>query len=200
MRKGPRKWKIRWKREFYSKVESFNIQICDEDSEETSNDEHEAGVVATGKDEDTGRTDDPVDVPRKMGNVELLSRVGEIAIAKRIEEGKRKQQTLFQIISMMSIQKCLKIIKLENAIRDFVEAWCYFWVVNGEQEEFDADIPIKEEQIFDNNNNDDDDQSDAEEKSDEEDQEDFDSKARWRCELSDLSILEKEENLKPHII
>ena len=74
------------KEEFYSKVESLNIQIYDEDSEETSNDENEAGIVTSEKDEDTGRTDDPVRMYLKeMGNVELLSRVGEIAIAKRIE-------------------------------------------------------------------------------------------------------------------
>ena len=49
------------------------------------------------KDDDSGRTDDPVRMYLKeMGNVELLSRVGEIAIAKRIEKGKKKQQTLFQ--------------------------------------------------------------------------------------------------------
>ncbi len=194
------------KEEFYSKVESFNIQIYDEDSEETSNDEHEAGVVATGKDEDSGRTDDPVRMYLKeMGNVELLSRVGEIAIAKRIEEGKKKTADAFSksIISMMSIQKFFEDYEAgERQIRDFIDLDATFRSVNGEQEEFDADIPIKEEQIFDNNNDDDDDdQSDEEEKSDEEDQEDFDSEASdENNELSDLSILEKEENLKPHII
>jgi len=40
-------------------------------------------------DDDTGRTDDPVRMYlREMGTVELLSREGEIAIAKRIEAGK----------------------------------------------------------------------------------------------------------------
>ena len=39
--------------------------------------------------DDTGRTDDPVRMYlREMGSVELLSREGEIAIAKRIEAGK----------------------------------------------------------------------------------------------------------------
>ena len=42
---------------------------------------------ATGEDEELGRTDDPVRMYlREMGSVELLSREGEIAIAKRIEE------------------------------------------------------------------------------------------------------------------
>ena len=82
--------------EFYSKVESLNIQIYEEDGEDISNDDHETELVTTEKDEDTGRTDDPVRMYLKeMGNVELLSRVGEIAIAKRIEEGKRKLQMLF---------------------------------------------------------------------------------------------------------
>ena len=41
------------------------------------------------KDEDVGRTDDPVRMYlREMGSVELLSREGEIAIAKRIEAGR----------------------------------------------------------------------------------------------------------------
>jgi len=47
-----------------------------------------AGNVA---DEDIGRTDDPVRMYlREMGSVELLSREGEIAIAKRIEAGREK--------------------------------------------------------------------------------------------------------------
>ncbi|MFQ5939706.1 MAG: RNA polymerase sigma factor region1.1 domain-containing protein, partial [Alphaproteobacteria bacterium] len=42
-------------------------------------------------DEDLGRTDDPVRMYlREMGSVELLSREGEIAIAKRIEAGRNK--------------------------------------------------------------------------------------------------------------
>ena len=41
-------------------------------------------------DDDTGRTDDPVRMYlREMGAVELLSREGEIAIAKRIEAGRK---------------------------------------------------------------------------------------------------------------
>ncbi len=48
-------------------------------------------VVAKGNlsDDDVGRTDDPVRMYlREMGSVELLSREGEIAIAKRIEIGR----------------------------------------------------------------------------------------------------------------
>src|SRR3981189_71768 len=44
-----------------------------------------------GRDDDLGRTDDPVRMYlREMGSVELLSREGEIEIAKRIEAGQDK--------------------------------------------------------------------------------------------------------------
>jgi RNA polymerase primary sigma factor len=46
-------------------------------------------VATTTKREPTDRTDDPVRMYlREMGTVELLSREGEIAIAKRIEAGR----------------------------------------------------------------------------------------------------------------
>ena len=46
-------------------------------------------AVATQKSEPADRTDDPVRMYlREMGSVELLSREGEIAIAKRIEAGR----------------------------------------------------------------------------------------------------------------
>ncbi len=56
--------------------------------EKDSNDEeYESGGNIS--DDDTGRTDDPVRMYlREMGTVELLSREGEIAIAKRIEAGR----------------------------------------------------------------------------------------------------------------
>jgi RNA polymerase primary sigma factor len=54
-------------------------------------DEEDSESRAAGNldDEDIGRTDDPVRMYlREMGSVELLSREGEIAIAKRIEAGR----------------------------------------------------------------------------------------------------------------
>ncbi len=71
----------------------------DNDREETEDEPEEGGdlVEATGtavaatttKKEPTDRTDDPVRMYlREMGSVELLSREGEIAIAKRIEAGR----------------------------------------------------------------------------------------------------------------
>ncbi|WP_366556206.1 RNA polymerase sigma factor RpoD [Aquibaculum sediminis] len=60
---------------------------------EAEAEEDEEGVAASGNlnDDDVGRTDDPVRMYlREMGSVELLSREGEIAIAKRIEAGREK--------------------------------------------------------------------------------------------------------------
>ncbi len=189
------------KEEFYSKVESLNIQIYDEDNEESSSDESEP-IVVSDKEEDTGRTDDPVRMYLKeMGNVELLSRVGEIEIAKRIEVGKKKTSDAFSksIISMMSIQKYLEDYTAgERQIRDFIDLDATFRAVNGEQDDFEEDISIKDGQIYESENTED--QGDQE-KTNEEEQEDFETETNDdNNELSDLSILEKEENLKPQII
>src|SRR6185437_6637132 len=67
--------------------------IAGEEGEETNEAEEdsESEGRASGNldDEDIGRTDDPVRMYlREMGSVELLSREGEIAIAKRIEAGR----------------------------------------------------------------------------------------------------------------
>ncbi|TQV70248.1 RNA polymerase sigma factor RpoD [Denitrobaculum tricleocarpae] len=69
--------------------------IENEEQEEAPGDEEaaETSSRATGNlnDDDIGRTDDPVRMYlREMGSVELLSREGEIAIAKRIEAGREK--------------------------------------------------------------------------------------------------------------
>ncbi len=58
-----------------------------ESKDESNEEEYESGGNIS--DDDTGRTDDPVRMYlREMGTVELLSREGEIAIAKRIEAGR----------------------------------------------------------------------------------------------------------------
>src|SRR5665213_10589 len=66
--------------------------VENEDVEEPAAAETEDGdaeVRGNLDDDDIGRTDDPVRMYlREMGSVELLSREGEIAIAKRIEAGR----------------------------------------------------------------------------------------------------------------
>jgi len=69
------------------------------EGEEAEDDSPDGDKAASGtalpgsadEDEDLGRTDDPVRMYlREMGSVELLSREGEIAIAKRIEAGRER--------------------------------------------------------------------------------------------------------------
>jgi RNA polymerase primary sigma factor len=70
--------------------------VENEESEESSEPKDSNGSTSVRpagnlNDDDIGRTDDPVRMYlREMGSVELLSREGEIAIAKRIEAGREK--------------------------------------------------------------------------------------------------------------
>ncbi len=70
----------------------INVVESEEGEDNTAveaNAEEEAEARGNVDDDDIGRTDDPVRMYlREMGSVELLSREGEIAIAKRIEAGR----------------------------------------------------------------------------------------------------------------
>jgi RNA polymerase primary sigma factor len=67
-----------------------NVVENEDDGDKAEEKEEQEGAVAGNvSDDDVGRTDDPVRMYlREMGSVELLSREGEIAIAKRIEAGR----------------------------------------------------------------------------------------------------------------
>src|SRR6202030_1767296 len=79
-------------------VETEEAEAEEEEKDEPEEEESESGelvevapkpVAKSEAKEPTERTDDPVRMYlRKMGSVELLSREGEIAIAKRIEAGR----------------------------------------------------------------------------------------------------------------
>ncbi|MFZ2004329.1 MAG: RNA polymerase sigma factor RpoD, partial [Stellaceae bacterium] len=76
-----------------TQLSELGINVVEnEDAEEPAASDSEDGEAeARGNldDDDIGRTDDPVRMYlREMGSVELLSREGEIAIAKRIEAGR----------------------------------------------------------------------------------------------------------------
>ena len=61
----------------------------DKPAAEGDDDDEDKPIAGNVSDSDVGRTDDPVRMYlREMGSVELLSREGEIAIAKRIEAGR----------------------------------------------------------------------------------------------------------------
>ncbi len=80
-----------------AQLSEMGISAVEGEEQDDSDNEEEAGEEAPARasgnldDSDVGRTDDPVRMYlREMGSVELLSREGEIAIAKRIEAGREK--------------------------------------------------------------------------------------------------------------
>ena len=116
------------------KIEDIQAMISDlgislVDSDDDLNDGDLEGKNQLEKEENTkdnelGRTDDPVRMYlREMGNVELLSRDGEIAIAKRIEAGRdlmfrgisRNPLTL-RSISKWNLELKKEIISLRDVI------------------------------------------------------------------------------------
>lgn len=77
--------------DYMSKLSEMGVNVVEAaDTEETAEGEdEEARVSGNVSDSDVSGTDDPVRMYlREMGSVELLSREGEIAIAKRIEAGR----------------------------------------------------------------------------------------------------------------
>ena len=189
------------KDEFYSKIENLNIQIYENDTDDSSSDEEDNSVAlksTADKDSDTGRADDPVRMYLKeMGNVELLSRSGEIEIAKRIESGKKKIEDAFSrsFISMSSIFYFFEEYnKEERQLRDFIDLDATFRSINGLQDDFDS-LEIEDETIFDGEN-----KEDSEKNNDEETEFDSEEESEDTNDVSDLSILEKEESLRPAII
>jgi len=81
-----------------SLLSEMGINVVDEDepdeidieSTQSETTQSDSSVQGNVSENETGRTDDPVRMYlREMGSVELLSREGEIAIAKRIEAGRK---------------------------------------------------------------------------------------------------------------
>ena len=85
---------------------TFNRSESDDDDTAT---EEAVAALAAATDNDQGRTTDPVRMyMREMGTVELLTREGEIAIAKRIEEG------LYEALSVLGAYPRAVALLLEN--------------------------------------------------------------------------------------
>ena len=74
--------------DIHSAINEMGFNIVDQ-QEETTTEDNEERTAGNLSDEEGARSDDPVRMYlREMGSVELLSREGEISIAKRIEAGK----------------------------------------------------------------------------------------------------------------
>jgi RNA polymerase primary sigma factor len=99
-----------------AEAEDKTKEKAESPAEAEAEDEDEEGRRAGNiADDDVGRTDDPVRMYlREMGSVELLSREGEIAIAKRIEAGRDKM-----IGALCESPLTIKaIVQWRNALQD----------------------------------------------------------------------------------
>jgi len=129
-----------------SMLSEMGINIIEEDDDEAgastavveTTDSKEVAVATTTK-EVLDRTDDPVRMYlREMGTVELLSREGEIAIAKRIEAGRNtmiaglcESPLTFQAITIWRDE----LLEEEILLRDVIDLDTTFNTFVGEDEE-----------------------------------------------------------------
>lgn len=122
----------------HGEEESYQKLLAEEGEEE----EKEAKEIGIG----IARTDDPVrQYLKEMGDVSLLSREGEIEIAKRIEEGKREIESIifsmpFTINEVISYGEKLKHGKV--ALHDFVATF-----EEEEEEEFEEIVEEGAEEL-----------------------------------------------------
>ena len=98
-----------------------------EDEEEVA--EEAEQVLASAVDNEFGRTTDPVRMyMREMGTVELLTREGEIELAKRIEDGIRESieaiascpATISEVLRMMELVETEQM-RLTDLVVDFID-------------------------------------------------------------------------------
>jgi len=112
--------------DLHASLDQLGITIIEKDEDpEDLNDKADDGVVSGNLNDETGKTDDPVRMYLKeMGGVELLSREGEIAIAKRIEAAKE-----FMIGTVYECSKTiecinswkLQLVSGERLLRDIID-------------------------------------------------------------------------------
>ena len=104
-----------------------NEPVAAEDEEEVA--EEAEQVLASAVDGEFGRTTDPVRMyMREMGTVELLTREGEIELAKRIEDGIRQSieaiatcpATIREVLNMMDMVEADQM-RLTDLVVDFID-------------------------------------------------------------------------------
>ena len=179
-------------------TENEEAEFSDESQEKSTSRE----IASTNTESETlDKTDDPVRMYlREMGTVELLSREGEIAIAKRIEAGKNiminglcESPLTFQAITIWRNE----LLNEEIMLRDVIDLETTF-TETGESEEFDkklktldSDLSSKNsstpENLKENKNILDQNQDKSEEEEEEED-------------AINVSLAAMEQSLTPHVL
>jgi RNA polymerase primary sigma factor len=137
-----------------SMLSEMGIQVTEEDEEAEDEDKGTTDLVqtqkpgevtlASGTSEKLDRTDDPVRMYlREMGSVELLSREGEIAIAKRIEAGRNtmiaglcESPLTFQAITIWREE----LLSEDILLRDVIDLETTFGNQMGDEDEVAAPV------------------------------------------------------------
>jgi RNA polymerase primary sigma factor len=113
----------------YDKAPDSDTLLMKNESNNSSDDEEAVEQVVSTVDSEFGRTTDPVRMyMREMGTVELLTREGEIHLAKRIEEGVRQSiqaiaacpASVTEIVRMMDLIEAEEM-RLTDLLSDFVD-------------------------------------------------------------------------------
>lgn len=133
-----------------SMLSEMGIQVTEEEESEEAEGSREVATVAGARElvlggaeaEKLDRTDDPVRMYlREMGSVELLSREGEIAIAKRIEAGRNtmilglcESPLTFQAITIWRDE----LLSEDILLRDVIDLETTFGNTIGEDDEQDV--------------------------------------------------------------
>lgn len=155
---------------FESAPDADALLLAEADTDEAAAEEAAAALAAV--ETDIGRTTDPVRMyMREMGTVELLTREGEIEIAKRIEEGIR------EVMGAISLFPGTVDSILSEYQRVTTEGGRLSDVFNGYIDPDDGSVPAEEvePELKDN-------ASKAKEKDDEEEEEDGDSDSEEEAE------------------
>ncbi len=152
----------------------------------------EAAAALAAVESDAGRTTDPVRMyMREMGTVELLTREGEIVIAKRIEEGIRDVMAAiahFPGTTGTVIQAYHRIVENEGRISDIVTGF----LDPDDAEPFMPEVPAADTSDS-SSSNDDDDSAEEETESGPDPEE-----TRLRFELLREKLAAADEALKKH--
>ncbi len=189
-----------------SALAQADINVVEEDAA-TEPSENTEGVEVAEEIENVGRSDDPVRMYlREMGNVELLSREGEIEIAKRIESGRE--------VVISALCECPMVMKEILSWRDELDAGTILlrdiidldatYGAGNEGEEFTGGVMANMASSSKAEADDDEDEEDEDDSEDSDDDEDFEEELGSDDgddeDDGSVSLLAMESALKPQIL
>ncbi len=151
----------------------------------------------------TGKTDDPVRLYlRDMGAVELLSREGEIAIAKRIEAGREKMigaicESPMTIRSIINWKDAIKDGTM--LLRDIVDLEATYDMSDISDNKIDDTLKLIEDSIEESDTKKNDEKKQKDEKTDEENSQSTEDEEDDEDGLN-VSLAAMEEKLKPKVL